>query len=92
MENEMISWMRDLVDAYDHREQSMGPVEKENRMWRNKFLNSLEKKKDPKKAAIVWNTFMAIPSSDFMGSHLEDGIFLPEKLINHIEMGVENET
>jgi hypothetical protein len=65
MENKIVEWMQELLDAHEWKNQTSSWASKEILYWRNRFLDSLTVLDDPNQEQRKRAVFSHIPTLGF---------------------------
>lgn len=82
MDNQIVEWMKEVVNLCDERQGYLKYAGQEVNMWRERFLSTLPKGDDVKKEAKLWSCFLYTPSKEFSTCS-------PEKHIENIKRMID---
>ena len=88
MTEHFIDILKDLIHCYEVVNNENNPLNREVKMWRNKFLNTQKHIENKENAARIWNVFMCIPSDGFMGNSDEHNLNIPERHYDNIARSI----
>ena len=81
-DNQIMEWMREIVQTCDHKNGAISHMRDEITMWRNRFLESLPIDPDTKKAALIYSHFSYTSSIEMCKQSPEELIKI---IVDHYE-------